>query len=158
RCSFGTVGGRLELPSALLLPLGLELPLLPGAGLPGVEIPLRVDIPEDFDAGTGPCMTLLPVTRTPRMAAGMPLSDDIIKCRLRPLSRAEYPAAMTDAQFADLATIFPDGVCDWTRPAAGDVTRSLLWPSIGDDTLLTDDQGRIAPIELRWRVARSVPD
>ncbi|HKY91801.1 MAG TPA: DUF6351 family protein, partial [Nevskiaceae bacterium] len=155
RCTFGTIGGRLELPSALLAPLGLQLPLLPGAGLPGVEIPLRVDIPEDFDAGTGPCMTLLPVTRTPRMAAGMPLSDDIIKCQLRPLSRAEYPDAMTDAQFAEAATIFPDGVCDWTRPAAEDVAHSLLWPSIGDDTLLTDDAGRTAPVELRWRVARS---
>jgi hypothetical protein len=158
RCSFGTIGGRLELPSALLGPLGLQLPLLPGVGLPGVVIPLRVDIPENFDAGTGPCMTLLPVTRTPRMAAGMPLTDDIIKCQLRPLSRAEYPDAMTDAQFAELATIFPDGVCDWTKPAAEDVAHSLLWPTIGGDTLLTDDEGRTAPVELQWRVARSVPD
>src|SRR3546814_6730341 len=90
RCSFGTIGGRLELPAGILAPLGIaQLPLLPGAGLPGLDIPLRVDVPEDFDSGLGPCSLLLPVTSTPRMAAGGPLSADVIKCQLPPIARPD---------------------------------------------------------------------
>lgn len=154
RCTFGTVGGRLELPSAILLPLGIaQLPLLPGAGVPGLDIPLRVDVPETWEAdgsGLGPCATLLPVTRTPRMVAGMPMTDDIIKCQLKPIDPNDYAVPLTPAQLAELAEIFPEGVCDYRKPAVGDVEHSMIWPSLGGAVLR-------APHELRWRVARSVP-
>lgn len=149
RCSFGTVGGRLDLPSSITAPLGLaELPLLPGSGVPNLGVPLRVDVPEDFDSGAGPCSVALPVTGTPRMAAGMPLSDDIVKCQLRPLDPADYPGGLSAADRARLEALFPDGVCDYTKPAAEDVERSMVWVSVGGEQLE-------APHELHWRVARS---
>ncbi|WP_028008159.1 DUF6351 family protein [Solimonas flava] len=158
-CVFGTVGGRLELPDAILLPLGLaQLPLLPSVEplyelVPGfsVDVPLRVNIPEDFgldgrDAGV--CGLALPVVRTPRMVAGMPMSDDIIRCQLRAIDPADYDGKLDDAQLAELRAIFPDGVCDFSKPAAEDVAHSLLWPSLGGARLES-------PHGLRWRVARS---
>jgi hypothetical protein len=149
RCAFGTIGGRLELPAGITTPLGVaQLPLLPGTGVPGVDVPLRVDVPEDFDSGIGPCALALPVTATPRMVAGMPLSDDVIKCQRRPVARSDYPGGVTDAQLAEVRAIFPTGVCDYMKPAAEDVEHSMLWASVGGETLEP-------PHELHWRVARS---
>jgi hypothetical protein len=151
RCAFGTIGGRLDLPSSITTPLGLaQLPLLPGTGLPGVGIPLAIDVPEDFDSGLGPCSVVLPVVRTPRMVAGMPLSDDVIKCQRRAIVDRDYPGGLTVEQRARLEAVFPDGVCDYSKPAAEDVDRSMQWVSVGGTQLE-------APHELTWRVARSVP-
>ncbi|WP_420427329.1 DUF6351 family protein [Algiphilus sp.] len=154
RCSFGTIGGRLDLPASLLGPLGVEAPLLTQLALPvEVEIPLRVDVPEDFDngQGTGPCSTLLPVTATPRMVAGMPLSGDVIRCQTKPVDPQDYAAALSPAQLAAIAEVFPQGVCDYALPAAGDVERSPVWLSFGGRQLLPE------PKPLRWRVARGLP-
>lgn len=151
RCTFGTIGGRLELPDAVLLPLGLaQLPLLPGVGA-DVDIPLRVDVPENFDQpnSLGPCGVLLEVTATPRMVAGMPLSDDIVKCQLKPVTASDYGAALSEAQLSEIASIFPQGVCDYSKPALADVAKSLLWITLGAEELLPEPQ------ELRWRVGRS---
>ncbi len=160
RCTFGTIGGRLELPDAILLPLGLaQLPLLPQLGplydaFPefDVDVPLRVDLPEFYNndgSGIGVCSLALPVTRTPRMVAGMPMTDDIIRCQLRPVDAADYAGALSDAQIDEVREIFPDGVCDFTKPAAEDVEHSLIWPSIGGGVRARE------PFELKWRVARS---
>jgi hypothetical protein len=53
---------------------------------------------------------------TPRMAAGMPLSDDILQCELKPLRKDDYPVAFGDAQWQALQKAFPNGVCDYTQP------------------------------------------
>lgn len=149
RCVVATAGGRLELPDVLRGPLGLfQLPLMPGGPTPDLDVPLRIDVPEDFDSGLGPCSVLIPPVRTPRIVAGMPMTDDIIKCRLKPIDAADYPAGLSDQELAQLKAIFPEGVCDYSVPAAHDVKKSLIWPSIGAETLET-------PHELKWRVARS---
>lgn len=159
RCVFGTIGGRLELPDAILLPLGLaQLPLLPQLGplhdlIPefDVNIPLRVDLPEFYNndgSGLGVCSLALPVTRTPRMVAGMPMTDDIIRCQLKPVDPADYAGKLSEAQVAEVRAIFPDGVCDFTKPAAEDVEHSLLYPSLGGERLE-------APHSLKWWAARS---
>ncbi len=150
RCVIGTTGGSVDFPDSVVGPLGTYLPLLIGAPLPHFEIPLRVDLHEDFDSGTGRCTTLLPVTRTPRMVAGMPPSDDVIRCQLKPMDPADYGPSLTDGQLAELREIFPTGVCDWSKPAARDVARSFLWPSVGGRTLAE-------PHPLTWRAARSAP-
>src|SRR3546814_5577104 len=63
RCSFGTIGGRLELPAGILAPLGIaQLPLLPGAGLPGLDIPLRVDVPERSEEHTSELQSLMRIS------------------------------------------------------------------------------------------------
>jgi hypothetical protein len=50
----------------------------------------------------------------------MPLADDVIKCQLKPVTRAGYPG-VTSGQLAQIREIFPDGVCDYSKDAAGDV-------------------------------------
>jgi hypothetical protein len=63
---------------------------------------------------------LLTPHSSPRQVAGGPLAENILKCTLRPIDRAEYDAVgLTDEQFARLTAAFPDGVCDFTKPGVG---------------------------------------
>jgi hypothetical protein len=58
----------------------------------------------------------------PRHVAGMPLTSDVLKCRLRPLDRLEYRrfnVVFTDSQWGRLQPVFPNGVCDYSRPGVG---------------------------------------
>lgn len=65
------------------------------------------------DAAT--CRILYPYYTSPREVAGGPQSRDVISCRLKPLTKTDYPQGMfTHAQFAALQKTFPKGVCDWT--------------------------------------------
>jgi len=57
---------------------------------------------------------------SPRQVAGSPLSENILKCRLKPLNSADYaPVVLTSAQLARLSAVFPDGVCDWSKDGVG---------------------------------------
>jgi hypothetical protein len=54
---------------------------------------------------------------TPRIAAGMPTTDDVMTCVLKPLRRADFPGVLfLDHQWEALQEAFPTGVCDWTKP------------------------------------------
>jgi hypothetical protein len=53
---------------------------------------------------------------TPRMGADGPMSDDVMKCRLKPMRREDYPVTFTDAQWERLQQAFPGGVCDYSKP------------------------------------------
>jgi hypothetical protein len=55
---------------------------------------------------------------SPRQIAGGPVAENVLKCQLRPMNRADYPG-MDDGQFNRLKAVFPDGVCDFTRPGVG---------------------------------------
>ena len=55
----------------------------------------------------------------PQIEAGMPLTDDVARCNLKPLRREDYPVTFTDAQWADLVKTFPQGVCDYSKPGEG---------------------------------------
>ncbi len=75
------------------------------------------------------CDTVWPYYGSPRVAAGGPLANDIMKCQLKPLSRTdpEYGAAVfTDEQWQRLTAAFPTGVCDWSRPGV-DQQPSVPW-------------------------------
>ncbi|HYI44947.1 MAG TPA: DUF6351 family protein [Actinomycetota bacterium] len=52
---------------------------------------------------------------TPRFAADMPLTDDVLKCRLKPLIEDDYPVEFTDEQWDRLKTAFPSGVCNYGK-------------------------------------------
>jgi hypothetical protein len=65
--------------------------------------------------GSGECARLHPPGATPRMVAGGPLTADVISCALAPIDPAGYPEPLTADQARRLATVFPTGVCDWTR-------------------------------------------
>ena len=57
---------------------------------------------------------------SPRQVAGGSLTENILKCQLKPLDAADYlPAAFSAAQLARLHAAFPDGVCDWSKPGVG---------------------------------------
>jgi hypothetical protein len=71
--------------------------------------------------GSGKCHTLYPVHGEPRLVAGAPLTNDIAKCRLKPIRVGDYTASFTPAQKQRLAAIFPDGVCDFSKPGVGQV-------------------------------------
>jgi hypothetical protein len=53
---------------------------------------------------------------TPRLGADEPMTDDVMKCRLKPLRRDDYPVAFTGAQWRELQKAFPGGVCDYSKP------------------------------------------
>src|SRR5262249_31647426 len=71
-----------------------------------------------FD-GKGKCNTLYPVHSEPRLVAGAPLTNDIVKCQLKPINFADYKVTFTDAQKARMKGAFPAGVCDYIKPGVG---------------------------------------
>ena len=57
---------------------------------------------------------------SPRQVAGGALTENILKCQLKPINTADYlPATFTAEQLNRLYATFPDGVCDWSRPGIG---------------------------------------
>jgi hypothetical protein len=67
-------------------------------------------------AGTSRCNTLYPSESYPLEAAGGPLANNILKCQLRPVDLADYKVTFSAQEQQRLARIFPNGVCDWSRP------------------------------------------
>jgi hypothetical protein len=53
---------------------------------------------------------------TPRLAADEPMTDDVMKCQLKPMRRDDYPVAFDDTQWQRLQQAFPGGVCDYSKP------------------------------------------
>ena len=76
------------------------------------------------------CAQLFPVYANPRLVAGQPLSATTLKCALKPVRATDYVARLTEAQVAAIKTVFPSGVCDYTKP--GPATRAPdVWLSYG---------------------------
>jgi len=155
QCALGTVGGRVEATDGVRTPAGIPVAIAPGAPGPDVDLQMRAFVPEDHELGVGPCSAALPPVTTPRIAAGGPASDDVIKCQLKAIDPSDYATTLTESQIDALEAIFPTGVCDWTKPSVGDVTESLRWPSLGGADPYLDASGNPAPTSLTWRVARS---
>ena len=54
---------------------------------------------------------------SPRQIAGGPLTENILKCQLKPLVFTDYTGITFSAgQQARLNAVFPNGVCDWSKP------------------------------------------
>jgi len=65
----------------------------------------------------GACNALYAKGVSPRIAAGAPVTDDVLKCQLKPVNDADYaPLVFTAPERARLAAIFPNGVCDYSQP------------------------------------------
>lgn len=80
----------------------------------------------DKGKALGACAAAFPMYATSRIVAGAPLEGGIFKCALKSVDRAlgdgSYGAAaasFSDAQRARLRAIFPDGVCDYSKPDQG---------------------------------------
>lgn len=76
---------------------------------------------------SGVCGTAFPSHRTPRMIAGGPLANDILKCQLKPLNPADYNGKLNAGELEELAGIFPSGVCDWSKPGVEQTFNTRTW-------------------------------
>ena len=98
--------------------------------------------------GTSACNDLYPGYFFPRYMAGIPLTNDVVKCHLRPVALSDYAATFTPAEQARLHGIFPDGVCDYGRPGfeqQGVLDTWLIYVDVGKykkDNAGNDDQTR----------------
>ncbi len=71
---------------------------------------------EGQKAAAGRCREMYPAAGNPRIAAGGPLADDILKCALKPFDPAAYKRPLPVALAARLRAVFPQGVCDYSKP------------------------------------------
>ncbi len=85
------------------------------------------------------CNTVYPSWTNPRFVAGGPIQADRYKCQLKPIDFVDYTVTFTPAEIARLNTIFPNGVCDWSKPGVNQ-TGVVTWPSFGPspDNLVFD--------------------
>lgn len=78
----------------------------------------RIVEPLDVNASAH-CNLAYPLASGPRIVAGLPFENDILKCRLRPLRVDDYPRRPDATQLDRLRKVFPLGVCDGRRPGVG---------------------------------------
>jgi hypothetical protein len=71
---------------------------------------------------------VVPPSGSPRLGAGEPIVNDYWKCQLKPLTRQGFPSTVTftRAEWAQLQSAFPTGVCDYTKPAVAR-QRTVPW-------------------------------
>lgn len=78
------------------------------------------------------CQILNPYYAAPRIVAGGPFTDDVMKCQLKPLVASDYsPVQFTDAEWATLQATFPTGVCDWSQPGI-EQQPTIAWMTYAD--------------------------
>ena len=71
---------------------------------------------------TGSCMKEYPIYSTSRQVAGAPITGDVFKCALQPVEQAvarglyEPYTGEIVAHIDAMHRIFPDGVCDYSKP------------------------------------------
>ena len=89
-------------------------------------------IPENLAFTSKPttkCTELFPVYSNPRHEAGGPLAANVLKCQLKPINANDYKVALGASELARLKTVFPSGVCDWSKPGVnqGPVVTWASW-------------------------------
>jgi hypothetical protein len=87
----------------------------------------RIAEPQTFAGGK--CNEFYPTAKSPRIVAGGPVSNDILKCQLKPIDNKEYNVTFSPAETARLSTIFPQGVCDWSKPGVEQKAPTGTWRS-----------------------------
>ena len=99
----------------------------------GLEIaePAVFDRDAIYDNTAGRCNTLFPPHAGARLVAGGPLTSDVLKCQLKPIDPADYAVAFTPDEMTRLEAMFPEGVCDWSKPGVGQVPNTRTWLSYG---------------------------
>jgi hypothetical protein len=76
------------------------------------------------------CTSLYPVFSNTRREAGGPIAANVLKCQVKPVDRRDYAVTFTSDELARLKTIFPGGVCDWSKPGVNH-SRVVTWASYG---------------------------
>lgn len=77
---------------------------------------------------SGICGSFYPSASGPRLEAGQPLANDILKCTLKPVDPSEYGTTLTTSQINRLRQIFPDGTCDNGAPGVEFEINRRTWP------------------------------
>jgi hypothetical protein len=75
------------------------------------------------------CDQLFPYNSHPRLVAGGPVTEDVIKCTLKAVDPSDYSMQLSDAQLDQIRQVFPDGVCDWSQDGVGQVPQLGTWIS-----------------------------
>ena len=75
----------------------------------------------------GECNKLYPTYPSPRMVAGGPVTNDVLKCQLKPADFHDYTVEFTESDKARLTSIFPGGVCDWSKPGIEQRKLAGVW-------------------------------
>jgi hypothetical protein len=75
------------------------------------------------------CAKMYPVHGNPRLAAGEPLAQDVLKCSLKRVDARDYARPLTADQLVRLEAIFPEGVCDYSRRGVNQVPLAGTWLS-----------------------------
>ncbi len=87
--------------------------------------------PQTFSReGDSECNKIYPSFSFVRQVAGGPLDGNVLKCQLRPVDPADYPVSFSPSEMQRLNRIFPDGVCDWSKPGVSQVP-VVPWASFG---------------------------
>jgi hypothetical protein len=86
----------------------------------------KIAEPATYD-GPGRCNGFYPAHGDPRIAAGAPLSNDILKCSLKPLRPEDYRQPLSGEQIERLKVVFPHGVCDYSRPGVAQSGSPQPW-------------------------------
>jgi hypothetical protein len=77
--------------------------------------------------GPGQCNQLYPSYGDPRIAAGAPIANDILKCRLKPLDLSDYSQRLSASQVQRLIAVFSNGVCDYSKPGIEQQPIASTW-------------------------------
>jgi len=77
------------------------------------------------------CNKLYPPHANPYIVSGAPLANDILKCALKPVDPADYTRPLDEEDLAKLREIFPEGVCDYSRPGIEQQPLMGTWISFG---------------------------
>ena len=75
------------------------------------------------------CAQLYPVHANPRLAAGEPLAQDVLKCKLRKVDPRDYARPLSADQLSRLKAIFPQGVCEYGRRGVNQKPLAGTWLS-----------------------------
>jgi len=79
------------------------------------------------------CEDTYPPHSFPANRAGKPFDSTALKCRLEPIDYGDYALPFTAAQKGRLEAIFPDGVCDWSKPGVEETDLAGTWQEFGPD-------------------------
>ncbi len=78
---------------------------------------------------------VVPIHGTPRTVAGDAITTDTNKCQLKPLNRSDDygPTPLSDSQWTQMQALFPDGVCDFSKPGV-DQQPTIPWQTYQDSS------------------------
>ena len=96
-------------------------------------VPVKIAEPQTRTPA-GRCEQLYPSASFPREVAGALIANDVLKCQLRPIRPDDYTVPFSAAERTRLAAIFPNGVCDWSRPGVEQQKPAGTWQRFGGGT------------------------